>query len=629
MSFFTESLVIPSLLQRYVLREIVAVVAVAALALTAIFFLGFSVSYARNGLSIVQLYYVIPYVFMLSLPYALPAAFLLGSVLVFGRLSGRFEIDAMRASGVNLYHVILAPLALALAVCGGTFFMNHYLFPWTMTRLGSLRDRLILDVVQRYGLKQGFEVKPYFIYIGGADPRDNSWKNVAVIQFAGEIPSRIMVAQKGIWRLLDARTAALRLMGGRMLEPKLSAGDQQRMVSFKDMIIHISLDGGGGPDLGRPKYLSLFPLLAEIRKRGAQIIFQAADTNGDGFISKAEFENFFNQCTGTSPSPPGDDRAPDPGRFFRVADTRGSGELTLQQFSAALEKMEAAGIRVRIPHTVSHPRSTEWKTRSELEAAEEECATRANELNARKKVLDAAGVVMAKQETEVKAAQAAWDNASQQSRDAKALLAGQPEYLKKLESDIQNARDEGDARERLADLEAERKRTAGRVSQLTARAEQAEKELQSRAAALQAAATALQADKENCAKAQASCDEAAAAARTAEKTRAQIWEIISRLKTVERWIEAKSEFNFRNAGAMTCLVFTLVGIPLGIFTRRGTVLAALAVSFAAVLFVHYPLLMIGDTLADDGYLAPWIANWMADGVMGCLGVALLVWGVKR
>lgn len=215
MLFSTESLVIPSLLQRYVLREIVAVVAVSALALTAIFFIGFSVSFARAGLSVVQLYYVVPYVLMLSLPYALPAAFLLGSVLVFGRLSGRFEIDAMRASGVNLYHVVLAPLALALAVCVGAFFMNHYLFPWTMAKVTSLRDRLILDVAQRYGLKQGFEVKPYFIYVGGADPRDNSWKNVAVIQFAGEIPSKIMVAQKGVWRLthLAAPSFGLRTAG--------------------------------------------------------------------------------------------------------------------------------------------------------------------------------------------------------------------------------------------------------------------------------------------------------------------------------------------------------------------------------------------------------------------------------
>jgi lipopolysaccharide export LptBFGC system permease protein LptF len=167
------------------------------------------------------------------------------------------------------------------------------------------------------------------------------------------------------------------------------------------------------------------------------------------------------------------------------------------------------------------------------------------------------------------------------------------------------------------------------VSQLTERVGQADKEVQSRSAALQEATLQCQAQTESCARAQAACDVAAAAAGTAEKARDQILATLSRLKTVERWIEAKSEFNFRNAGAATCLVFALVGICLGILTRRGTVLVAVAVSFAAVLLVYYPLLMIGDTLADDGYLVPWIANWLADCVMGCMGLALLVWGVKR
>jgi len=414
-----------------------------------------------------------------------------------------------------------------------------------------------------------------------------------------------------------------------MLEPQLSAGDQPPMFSFKDMVIHIPLDAGGGPDLGRPKYLPLGPLMEEIRKRQVQIIFQAADADRDGFISKAEFENFFNRCRGISRPATAGELAPEADRFFREADAQGTGKLSLKQFSTALDKMEAAGIRAQVAPGASHPRSTEWKSRTELQAADQECATRLDELNARKKTLAAARAALEKRESDAKAAQAAWDSASQRSQDAKALLASLPEDLKDLESDIQRARDEGNSPERLADLEAERKRTAARVTQLRARIAAAEKELQSRAAALQAAATGLQAEKENCAKAQASCDSAAAAARTADKARDQIRETVSRLKIVERWIEAKSEFHFRNAGAMTCLVFALVGIPLGILTRRGTVLVAVAVSFAAVLFVHYPLLMIGDTLADDGYLAPWIANWLADGVMGCLGLALLAWGVKR
>ncbi len=131
-----EPSVIPSRLQRYVLWEIIPVIGICAVALTAIFFLGLSASFTREGVSVVQIYYIIPYILMLSLPYALPAAFLLGSVLVFGRLSSRHEIDAMRANGINVNHIILPPLALALVVCGATFFMNQYFFPgpWSASR---------------------------------------------------------------------------------------------------------------------------------------------------------------------------------------------------------------------------------------------------------------------------------------------------------------------------------------------------------------------------------------------------------------------------------------------------------------------------------------------------------------
>ena len=73
-----EPSVIPSRLQRYVLWEIIPVIGICAVALTAIFFLGLSASFTREGVSVVQIYYVIPYILMLSLPYALPAAFLLG-----------------------------------------------------------------------------------------------------------------------------------------------------------------------------------------------------------------------------------------------------------------------------------------------------------------------------------------------------------------------------------------------------------------------------------------------------------------------------------------------------------------------------------------------------------------------
>ena len=211
---------------------------------------------------------------MLSLPYALPAAFLLGSVLVFGRLSSRHEIDAMRANGVNVNHIILPPLALALAVCCATFFMNQYFFPWTLERVTALRNKLINDVAEMVGqTRTGYRVDPYYIYIGGVDPKDRSWKSVALIEFADEIPSRFVWAKRGVWKREDANNATLTLEDGVMMEPRLSEvhlkdGERQPMGHFRRTTINIPLNAGGGPSL-KPKFLPLGALLKRIRE-GAQ-----------------------------------------------------------------------------------------------------------------------------------------------------------------------------------------------------------------------------------------------------------------------------------------------------------------------------------------------------------------------
>ena len=271
-----ELSVIPSRLQRYVLWEIIPVIGICAVALTAIFFLGISVSFTREGLSVVQIYYVVPYILMLSLPYALPASFLLAAVLVFGRLSSRHEIDALRASGVNVNHIIVPPLALALVVCCGTFFMNHYFFPWTLERVTRLRNKLINDVAGMVGQswKNGYQVGAYYIYVGGTDPKDHSLKSVALIQFADEIPSWFVWAKRGVLERTDPDNAVLTLEDGVMMDPRFSEAqlkdlEKRPMVHFKSITRQIPLNTGG-PSL-KPKFLPLGALLERIRKDGKAV----------------------------------------------------------------------------------------------------------------------------------------------------------------------------------------------------------------------------------------------------------------------------------------------------------------------------------------------------------------------
>ena len=108
-------------------------------------------------------------------------------------------------------------------------------------------------------------------------------------------------------------------------------------------------------------------------------------------------------------------------------------------------------------------------------------------------------------------------------------------------------------------------------------------------------------------------------ATAAAEARRRCAVVQEKLDDFQHWIDAQCEFHLRNAGSATCFIFMLVGIPLGILARRGSFIIALAISFCIVLFIHYPLVMIGETLATDGYLAPWIAEWMGNAAVGCIG----------
>lgn len=69
-----------------------------------------------------------------------------------------------------------------------------------------------------------------------------------------------------------------------------------------------------------------------------------------------------------------------------------------------------------------------------------------------------------------------------------------------------------------------------------------------------------------------------------------------------------------------CVVFVLVGAPLGIRARRGGV----AVGFLSIGFfiVYYLFLVAGEQLADRGLMPPTLAMWAANLVLGGLGIWL-------
>lgn len=93
------------------------------------------------------------------------------------------------------------------------------------------------------------------------------------------------------------------------------------------------------------------------------------------------------------------------------------------------------------------------------------------------------------------------------------------------------------------------------------------------------------------------------------------------LRAVERRINSyRVEIHKKFAIPIACIVFVLVGAPLGVRARRG----GISIGFLSVAFFlfYYVCLIGGEQLADRSILPPWIAMWVANLVLGTGGVVL-------
>lgn len=98
-------------------------------------------------------------------------------------------------------------------------------------------------------------------------------------------------------------------------------------------------------------------------------------------------------------------------------------------------------------------------------------------------------------------------------------------------------------------------------------------------------------------------------------------EIHNKISEIKRY---QVEIQKKIAIPFACLVFILLGAPLGIITRRGN----LGVSFGLSLgffVLYYIALTGGEQLADRQILSPVLAMWAANIVLGFCGILLLWW----
>lgn len=116
------------------------------------------------------------------IPMALPLSILMSSLMTFGNLGEKYELTAIKASGISLQKIMRPLVILVFLVSLGTFFFANNVLPYANLRMRSLlydirqqRPELQLKPGQFNNLIDGFSIR-----ISDKDPKTNTMYNIQI-----------------------------------------------------------------------------------------------------------------------------------------------------------------------------------------------------------------------------------------------------------------------------------------------------------------------------------------------------------------------------------------------------------------------------------------------------------------
>jgi len=134
-----------SILQRYVLRQLLGVFLLTLLSLTGMLVIvGVIGEATKNGLGPQQIRDILPFVVPSLLPFTIPATYLLTVCVVYGRLAGDNEIIAVKAAGINAMTMLTPGLVTAALLSLATFFLTDQVIPWARSNV----ERVVLTAME-------------------------------------------------------------------------------------------------------------------------------------------------------------------------------------------------------------------------------------------------------------------------------------------------------------------------------------------------------------------------------------------------------------------------------------------------------------------------------------------------
>lgn len=241
------------ILRRYVLKELLAPFLISLLFFSFVFFVGNLFKLAdllvNKGVGLGDLLKILVLLMPSLLSYIIPTSALTAILLVFGGFAQNNEITAMKASGINLLHLMLPVILTCFLLSLGSLFLDDQIQGRASFAYRQAAKDLLLRRPLAY-LEAGKFVKDFQDYIILTQRIEgNRLYGITIYQPQGEgKPTRTVIAESGeIISSPDEKTLTLKLYNGASDEPNPDDPSVFYKLNFKTFELPAIHLGKGDP----------------------------------------------------------------------------------------------------------------------------------------------------------------------------------------------------------------------------------------------------------------------------------------------------------------------------------------------------------------------------------------------
>ncbi|MDD5432239.1 MAG: LptF/LptG family permease [Candidatus Omnitrophica bacterium] len=271
------------ILRSYFLKEFIGPLFLALGVLTFVMLLGNLIKIAdmviNRGIDIGSVSKLFLFMMPALIKYTLPIASLAAILLSLGRLSSDNEIIAIRASGINLFSLILPLLIVGFILSLVLVIFNDRVIPYA--HFASRKTLMEVGIKNpTAALEEGVFInsfQKYILFIYRVDQKKNKLSNIRIYEPQGEDkPTRTIIAKSGEFISIPEKSSVkLKLMDGTSDEPDPENPANFYKLNFKTYFMNLNLAQTRDKNKieKKPKDMTIVELeneIAKLKKEGIE-----------------------------------------------------------------------------------------------------------------------------------------------------------------------------------------------------------------------------------------------------------------------------------------------------------------------------------------------------------------------